>query len=49
MAVNPEMGGRIDDAYVYAWDSDLYPIFHEGAPWHQPFEEDFRVTKEMMT
>lgn len=48
MAVHSELRERIDDAYVYAWDSDVYPIFHSGAPWHEPFEEDFRVTKEMM-
>lgn len=48
MAFHPDLGERIDDAYIYAWDSDVYPIFHNGAPWHEPFEEDFAVTKEMM-
>lgn len=48
MALHPEMGRRIDDAYVYAWDNDVYPIFHEGAQWHQAFEDNFAVTKEMM-
>lgn len=49
MALHPEMGDRLDDAYVYAWDSDVYPIFHEGAPWHQAFEDDFHVSREMMS
>ncbi|TPL52051.1 hypothetical protein FJ937_11860 [Mesorhizobium sp. B2-4-4] len=48
MAMHPEMGRRIDDAYVYAWDNNVYPIFHDGASWHQAFEDDFDVTKEMM-
>lgn len=49
LALHPELGDRLDDAYVYAWDADVYPIFHEAAPWHQAFEEDFQVSKEMMS
>lgn len=48
MALHPELKHRIQDAYVYAWDNDIYPFFHNSAPWHQPFEEEFDVTKEMM-
>ena len=48
MALHPEMGRRIDDGYIYACDSGVYPIFHDGAPWHGPFEDDFAVTKDMM-
>ncbi|MBV8971809.1 MAG: hypothetical protein JO290_05910 [Sphingomonadaceae bacterium] len=39
----------IDDGYVYAWERNLYPWFHSGAPWHQPFKNDFAVTEEMMS
>ncbi|MDI7920710.1 hypothetical protein [Ferirhizobium litorale] len=48
MALHSELGRRIDSAYVYAWDNDVYPIFHSAAPWHDAFEGDFVVTKEMM-
>ncbi|UVF22792.1 hypothetical protein HPT29_027630 (plasmid) [Microvirga terrae] len=41
-------GVRLDDAYVFAWDRDVYPYFHEGTPWHKPFRNDFAVTNDLM-
>jgi len=33
-------------AYVYAWDSGVFPLLHEGADWHAPFEGCFRVSED---
>ena len=39
---------RLNDAYVYAWYDLVYPIGHEAADWHQPYPDEFNVTKGMM-
>lgn len=35
-------------AYVYAWFSSIYPLFHELAHIHEPFASQFEVTKDMV-
>lgn len=40
-------GQFISDAYLYAWEADVYP-FDSRAKWHAPFETSFLVTKEMI-
>jgi len=30
-------------AYVYAWERGVYPLFNEGAHWHDPFKEQFSI------
>ncbi|WP_374380103.1 hypothetical protein [Dongia sp.] len=40
---------RISDAYLYAWDEEVYPLFHDAADWHKPFDTSFRVTREMLS
>jgi hypothetical protein len=47
-ALVPATARRIEDAYAYAWDREIYPWFHEGAPWHTPFAHEFRVSEPMM-
>ena len=47
-ALTPGPGDRISDAYVYAWDSEVYPMLHEAADWHKPFASSFPVNKEMV-
>jgi hypothetical protein len=40
---------KLDDAYVSAWDDGVYPLLHDnGADWHKPFVDSFRVTKDMI-
>lgn len=41
-------GIKLDDAYIYAWDRDIYPWFHDSAGWHKPFKDDFIVDGDMM-
>lgn len=48
-ALTPGPRERIVDAYLFAWDEEVYPLFHEAADWHKPFETSFRVTKEMLS
>jgi hypothetical protein len=47
-ALNPHTASRFTDAYVYAWDALVYPAMDDGADWHHPFKDDFRVTLDMM-
>lgn len=37
-----------DAAYVYAWDNGVYPFFHPGADWHEPFKECFKLSESDM-
>lgn len=41
-------GEKLDEAYVFAWDRDIYPWFHDGASWHKPFKGDFEISHDMM-
>lgn len=34
---------KVSPAYAYAWHEGAYPILHESAIWHQPFEPYFAV------
>lgn len=45
-AVNANGDWPILPAYAYAWWSGVYPDCHEGAKWHQPFPEQFSVSRE---
>ncbi|HVJ33167.1 MAG TPA: ribbon-helix-helix domain-containing protein [Terriglobia bacterium] len=48
-ALTPGPRQRIADAYLYAWDAEVYPLFDDGAEWHKPFETSFSVSKEMVS
>lgn len=39
---------KIADAYLQAWDDSAYPLMHGAAFWHEGYEDDFDVTKDMM-
>jgi hypothetical protein len=47
-AKTPGPDRALANAYVFAWDRGVYPLFHEGAHLHQPFSSQFRVLKEMV-
>jgi len=32
-------------AYIYAWESRVYPAFNESADWHKSFPDKFKVTE----
>ncbi|MFA5835254.1 MAG: hypothetical protein WDA22_17375 [Bacteroidota bacterium] len=33
-------------AYIYAWDSGVYPAFNDGADWHKSFVDQFEVSEK---
>lgn len=33
----------VSDAYAYAWFEGVYPLLHESAPWHQPYDQSFAI------
>ena len=39
---------QISDAYVHAWEAGVYPFFDESMQLHQPFEQEFEVSAEMV-
>lgn len=47
-ALTPGPDQQVDDAYVYAWDAGVFPLFHEWARLHQPFAECFTIGHDMM-
>lgn len=40
-----EDGCPFTPSYLYAWDTDVYPLCDDGAPWHAAHEDQFRVRK----
>lgn len=48
LLVAARSGQPLADAYVYAWDRGVYPLFHDGAHLHQPFASHFSVSKDMV-
>lgn len=46
-ALNPNTARKLSDAYVYAWSEGVYPVSDGMAEWHEPFADQFRVTREM--
>lgn len=32
-------------AYIYAWESGIYPLFNDGADWHKPFGLQFKISE----
>jgi len=43
--LNPQTAELIPDAYAYAWDVGLYPIFSNGE-WHESVKDYFDVSEE---
>jgi len=37
---------HIEDAYAFAWENQVYPLFHDGAQLHEPYAEYFLVKRE---
>lgn len=48
-AMRPEMTDKLTDAYVYAWEARVFPLFNEGAEWHHPFASQFVVPAELVS
>lgn len=50
--LNTTLGGMgnspFDPAYLFAWQSGVYPAGHASALWHRPFGECFFVSSEKM-
>ncbi|MBA1192816.1 hypothetical protein G7007_08080 [Pseudomonas entomophila] len=42
---NPAAKANISPAYAYAWDRGIYPYGNDGASWHTPYKEQFRVNE----
>lgn len=40
---------KISDSYLYAWDRKIFPHFDDGADWHIPFEEHFKISGEQIS
>ncbi len=40
-------GGRLPDAYVYAWEDRVYPRHDQGSTLHEPFGNYFNVTEKL--
>ena len=34
----------IDDSYIYAWENNVYPAFHDHPDLHKPFAQSFRTS-----
>lgn len=43
--LNPQTAEQISDAYAYAWDVGIYPIF-SNSEWHEAVKEYFDVSEE---
>lgn len=39
---------KFPSAYLYAWESSIYPLLHPSADWHRPFAEQFEVSEAKM-
>lgn len=44
-ALLPGAGDRLNDAYVYAWETGVYPLYHDDR-LAAPFAAHFRVSRE---
>lgn len=33
------------EAYIYAWESGVFPAFNDGAEWHKSFPEQFDISE----
>ena len=38
----------VSSAYAYAWFEGVYPLLHETAPWHKPYDASFAITSEQI-
>lgn len=38
----------VSDSYAYAWFEGVYPLLHETAPWHKPYESAFVIKPVQM-
>lgn len=47
-AVTPGPAERLDDAYVFAWQAGIYPIFHSDG-LHTAFEAEFEVREGVLS
>ena len=47
-ALTPGPSERLEDAYVYAWDVGVFPLFDDWGRLHLPFAEHFLVDEPMM-
>ena len=37
-------GYGTDSSYKFAWDNEVYPFYHQGVRFHEPFETEFSVS-----
>lgn len=33
----------VSSSYAYAWSEGVYPLLHESAPWHKPYDVSFAI------
>ena len=38
----------VSDAYAYAWLEGVYPLLHQSAPWHKPYDVSFMIASAQM-
>lgn len=38
----------VSSAYAYAWFEGVYPLLHESAHWHQPYDASFAIPSMQM-
>ncbi|MES2490497.1 MAG: hypothetical protein V4607_11965 [Pseudomonadota bacterium] len=38
----------VSDSYAYAWAESTYPLLHESACWHQPYDSSFAIGATQM-
>jgi hypothetical protein len=38
----------VSSAYAFAWFEGVYPLLHESAPWHKPYDASFAITSAQM-
>lgn len=38
----------VSSSYAYAWFEGVYPLLHESALWHQPYDESFAIPSAQM-
>ena len=49
MRLNIMKSENFPSAYLYAWESSVYPLLHQSADWHHPFAEQFEVSEAQMS
>jgi hypothetical protein len=38
----------VSDSYAFAWFEGVYPLLHDAAPWHKPYDVSFGIPSVQM-